>query len=110
MKHLNTILAFLICLGFAVQAEARSLSNTFDDRLTYDIYFYSGENHTSVLEDIDIEGMREIGGKEFLVLNSKGFKLTEEAGYILFDAVIAILPSRHFKVRKTDSIQFRHHR
>lgn len=79
----------------------------FDQKLEYDVYFYSGENNTSVLENITILGFQQIGGKEFLVVKSRGFKLSEESGYILFDTIIAILPERNFKVGKADSIQLK---
>ena len=80
----------------------------FEDNLSYDIYFYSGENFTSVIERATIEGFQDIGDKQFLVIRSKGFKLNEEVGFILFDSIIAILPDRNFKVRKTDKV-FHHY-
>ncbi len=79
----------------------------FDSKQDYDIYFYSSESSTSVLENVNIIGFKKIGGKEFLMIRSKGFKLTEESGYIDFDSVIAILPDSHFRVRKSDGIRIR---
>lgn len=82
-------------------------SQGFDDKLQYDVYFYSGESSASVLQGVNIRGFQQIGGKEFLVIKSRGLKLSEESGYILFDSIIAILPERNFNVRKTDSIQLK---
>ena len=79
----------------------------FDSKQEYDIFFYSGEYHTAVLENVNIIGFKTIAGKEFLEVRSKGFKLTEESGYIDFESVIAILPDRHFRVRKTNGIRLR---
>lgn len=103
---------FLIIVGLAMAtvASAEIGRDLFEDGQTYDVHFYGGEAYSSVIENVSIEGFQQIAGKEFLVLSSKGFKLSQESGFIAFESIIAILPNRHFKVRKTNSIQFRERR
>lgn len=79
----------------------------FERNLTYDIYFNSAEEHVSVINDVEIKGFEEIAGRTFLVIRAKGFKLSEEEGYILFDSVTAILPERNFRVNKAVKYKYR---
>ena len=83
--------------------QAASGDFDFDDRLTYDIFFSIAEDRQSVVEHVSIEGFTEIAGKKFLVVKSRGLKLSEEEGYILFESIVAILPDRNFKVKKSSS-------
>lgn len=101
------VTGLLVCVPLHVAGAAGSETMAFDSQQEYDIYFYSSESSTSVLENVNILGFKTIGGKEFLVIRSKGFKLTEESGYVDFAAVIAILPDSHFRVRKSDGIRIR---
>lgn len=106
-RTIRVVMALIALLSLGQPLFAAQNYYGFDEKIEYDIYFYSGESFTSVLENVTILGFQQIGGKDFLIVRSKGFKLSEEAGYILFDSIIAILPDRNFKVGKTDAIQFR---
>lgn len=102
------VTVWALVLPLSVGAESKTAA--FDRQQEYDVYFYSSESSTSVLENVTILGFQNIAGKEFLVISSKGFKLTEESGYIDFASVIAILPDSHFRVRKSDGIRFHNKR
>ncbi|MGE0267644.1 MAG: hypothetical protein AB7S78_04215 [Candidatus Omnitrophota bacterium] len=106
-KRVRFILLFVGFFSVALPGFAEKSYYGFDERLQYDIYFQSGQNNTSVLQSVNIRGFQQIGGKEFLVIKSRGLKLSDESGYILFDSIIAILPERNFSVRTTDSIQLK---
>jgi hypothetical protein len=80
----------------------------FDDTLHYDIYYASPYSDTSIVRDVTIKDVKEIGGKAFLVVRAYGFKLNEEDGFILLDSVIAILPQGNFTVRDVPSTKIRH--
>ncbi|MCA9394661.1 MAG: hypothetical protein KC900_10685 [Candidatus Omnitrophica bacterium] len=101
------MLFVLVAVLSVPQVSAEPEGMEFDRKQEYDIYFFSSESQTSVLENVTIMGFKKIAGKEFLVISSKGFKLTEESGYIDFASVIAILPDSHFRVRKSDGIRIR---
>ncbi|MBP9853643.1 MAG: hypothetical protein KBD53_02110 [Candidatus Omnitrophica bacterium] len=101
-----SFLILLLSLGVSQPSLAQDFKR-FDEKRGYDIYFRSGENHMSVVEDVSILGFQQIAEKEFLIVKSKGFKLSDDAGYILFDSIIAILPENDFRIRKSDSIQVR---
>lgn len=106
-KVLLFLLTIFILFSPPTEVFAGKDAELFDSKQDYDIYFYSSESSTSVLENVNILGFKSIGGKEFLIIRSKGFKLTEESGFIDFESVIAILPDSHFRVRKSDGIRLR---
>lgn len=92
-------LFFLIAAGSVYSAEAtQDIRGLFDSRVRYIIYFSNGEDAVSVIRDVEIRGFTEIAGKTFLLIKSYGFNLKDVDGFILFDAVMAILPDREFKV------------
>ena len=108
-KTLITALVVLNLFAWTTIVQAEKKYSGFDDNIKYDVHFYSGDSSTSVLENVSIVGFQQIGGKEFLVVQSKGFRLNEESGYILFDSVVAILPERHFRVKRTDTLLKKYH-
>ena len=73
-------------------------SADFDDRKNYDIYFDTGEGGSPVIKHVQIVGYKEISGKVFLVIRSGGFNSKDYEGYILFDAITAILPEKNFSM------------
>jgi len=67
MKTRHLILSGLLMSGIIFFLNIQFLSADsnyfeFDDHLSYNIYFYSGENHTAVIEHAAIEGFQDIAG------------------------------------------------
>ena len=89
--------------GSSTQKDTVDGGWSFDRNLEYDIIFSTGEDSSSTVEDVQILGFQEFAGKKFLVIQSKGFKLQDGRGFILFDAVMAILPNGNFFLRKQDN-------
>ena len=111
MMTLFKVLVFLIVSAIlwvesgpahaATAKDSRVLGDfSFEKNLEYDIYFSSFNGGLAIIENTEILGIKEVGGKRFLVIKSKGFKLEEGEGYVLFDSIAAILPDRNFKVNK----------
>ena len=71
----------------------------FDEKTLYDIYLYN-ESKT-VIRRVKILRQVEINHKNFLVIQSSDFSLSDNQGYVNFDAVSTILPSAKFKVEET---------
>lgn len=82
-------------------------SKLFDDSISYDVYFLSGESTTNVVRSVEILRFEEIAGKSFLVIRSAGFNLKNEEGFILFESISAILPDRKIRVEQTKGIKYR---
>jgi len=79
----------------------------FDDKLSYNIYFKSGDDSMAVMERVEIVGFKELAGKVFLVVRSSMFTLQDTDGYILFDAITAILPDKNFNIQRHKTPQIR---
>ena len=100
-------MTFWLSLSSAAEFQNLDVSKLFDDRISYDIYFSSGDVSTNVVNSVEILRFEEVAGKTFLVIRSSGFNLKEEEGFILFDSISAILPDRNIKVEKTKGIRLR---
>jgi hypothetical protein len=101
------LLALVIFLP-VLSAQAGVNQFGFDESLHYDIYYAGPYSDTSIVRDVTIKDVKEIGGKTFLVVRAYGFKLNEEDGFILLDSVVAILPQGNFTVRDVPSTKTRH--
>ena len=109
MRLRNFVLVFLLImmnstmvLAAIPQQETSELS-AFGKNLYYDIYFNSGENCSSLIENVEILGTQEFGGKKYLIIQSKDFKLQEARGLVLLDFITAILPNGNFRVKEDDA-------
>ena len=86
-------LAFVI-FGQTMYVDANEeILKSLNKNIKYDIYIGS-TYHLSVIEDVEILRLEEINNKIFLVVQSSDFKLQTEEGFIAFDYIQAILPSR----------------
>lgn len=97
----------ILFLMFVCPRFVRASDLGFDERVQYDIYFRTSGEEISVINDVEIERMQEIGGRSFLVVKSKGFKLQEAEGFILFDEIIAILPEGNFRINPAQRIRIK---
>jgi hypothetical protein len=77
----------------------------FEKGIVYDIYLQYSDQETSVVEDTEIIRFDEVQGKIFIVVKSHGFKLQDDEGFLLWDAVVAILPDNDFRVQNVNKIR-----
>ena len=84
-------------------------TSVFDDKSSYDVYFYSGYGSSSVIKSVKILGIKEIGGKTFLLIKPYGFKLDDAPGYVSIESVTAILSNQQYRVdsNQDSNIRFR---
>lgn len=101
MKTLHTgILAGLI-LTLSVPAMAATNFLGLEDRGYYDIYFGGdGGGYGSLVKNVLIVEMKEIGGKTFLVIQADSFGKFS-TGLVAFEYVQAIVPSNKIQVQGT---------
>ena len=93
------------CLLSTAPAYAGSNQYGFDDNLRYDIYFAGRDSDVSVIRNVVIQEVRDIGGKKFYIIRPQGFKLDETLGFVALDAVLAILPQNSFTVRRISGMK-----
>ena len=107
IKALICLSALLVLSGEKVWAAYDA--SGFDDKASYDIYFYNGYGSSLVIKSIKILGFKEIAGKTFLVIKPYGFKLDDTQGYVFIDSVVAILPNQdfHIDVNQNMNLKFR---
>ncbi len=74
----------------------------FDSKTRYDIYLHGDENDYTVISSVEILRVEEILGRRFLIIRPAEFTLNSADGFVAFDAVQAILPSRQIKVRSSE--------
>lgn len=95
------LVAGLFLAAQAAFADGKGLTEeVFDRDLEYKIYFSGNNEYTNAIENVLILGFEEIAGRLFLVVQSRGFSITREKGYVLFDSVTAIIPDRDLKVNR----------
>ncbi len=70
--------------------------------MSYNIYLSGAEEKLVFLENVDVLGFEDIGGKSFLVVQLHGFSLQPAKGYILFDKIAAILPNINPRLKNVD--------
>jgi hypothetical protein len=104
MLYLKIILSVMWMLLGPWSGKAFADLGVFDDRVAYDIYFSTGSNSSTVIKNVTILRLEEIAGKTYLVIRDQGFKLKIEEGFVLLDAVVAILPERNFRVHQSQRI------
>lgn len=99
-----TLLFFVLIIIFSVKsAYSEPLpmdKSMFDPNIGYKIFFNGYDGQVNLIENVEIVGFTQIGGKDFLMIKSAGFSLSNEKGYILFDAITAIIPDRNIKVNR----------
>ena len=101
---LCSLIVLISGVGQAVES-SRDITESnyvFDKNLEYDIYFQSGDSCSAVVENVQILGIQDFGNKKFLIVQSKGFRLQDARGFILFESISAILPNGNFQVKKDD--------
>jgi len=101
-KYFLAILVLLIVGMQSSLAMAEKDEYGFDNHTYYDIFIQSGDGNVSIIKNVEIEGFKEVLGRTFLIVrSSSSFKIKDEDGFILFDAIVAILPDRNFRVEKS---------
>jgi len=106
IQALRVLIVLFLCFILGNKASAKDETEDelfFDKKINYDIYIESGDRVSTVIENVKIVRFEEIKGREFIVVESSGFRLKDESGYILFDSVLAILPQDHFRVHTSPS-------
>lgn len=94
-------------VSVARAAEDGSRLGAFEKGASYDIYIQYGKEDISVVENVEIIDIEEIHGKKYLVITSKAFKLQGDEGFILWDAVVAVLPNDDFRFQRVEKIRYR---
>ena len=92
-------MVFFVGIVFAVGAtlvlaQGRKSVDTglFKADIYYDVYYAVSDVQVDAIKRVSIMDTKNIGGKPFLVI--RGTRMTRnQDGYILFDAITAILPS-----------------
>ena len=72
----------------------------FDDKIGYDIYYYSGGDNVSLIKNVEILRVQSVHNIDFLVVQGAGFKVENEEGFILLNTVRAILPHSFYRVTR----------
>lgn len=75
------------------QAWAEMKTLDFNENTYYDIYFAY-----TVVKGVRIQGLKDVQGARFLVVSTSNLKTKDTQGYILFDAIKAILPTGYINV------------
>ena len=101
LRWLGVALIYSLTLCPSSSAEDKDLQRycNFDSHLSYDIYFEGGSERTHILRNVEIVQIQEIGGKTFLVVRAADFSIKKSEGFILFNAIKAILPYRELQVK-----------
>ena len=107
MKKYLFFLSLLILLNVSNVAHAAG-DWSFDDRMTYDIYLYSYPDHSSVVKDVKILRLEQMGDTTFLVIRSTGFRIKDSPGFIRLDAVAAILPNSESYLQNGQRLEVQH--
>jgi len=79
-----------------------------NSKMSYDIYLGSYQDNFSVIADVEILRIEEIYGRRFLVIRPAEFTLNVTEGFVLFEAVKAILPNRQLRIQNTNKIKVRY--
>lgn len=106
-RIVTAVLIFVLGVLPAVSSFAAD-ANFFEAKANYDIYLQGTEKELTVIADVEILRVQEILGRTFLVIRPADFTLNPKEGFILFDAVRAILPNNNVKFQNTgrSSIKF----
>ena len=99
------VLSLVVLINIAYAGPLALDKTMFDPNIGYKIFFNGYEGQVNVIENVEIVGFTQIGGKDFLMIRSSGFTLDNEQGYILFDAITAIIPDRNIKVNRIKNSQ-----
>lgn len=100
------LLVSVFLLLFIPPAQAVELNEKlFDDKVQYDIYLRNNDDDYSVIVNVEIVRVEEILGRRFLVVRPHEFTLNSADGFVAFDAIQAILPSRQIKVRHGEKLR-----
>lgn len=94
IRLISLVMLLVILTGGNVVAETSIF--TFDEKILYDIYL--GGDNPAVIRSVNIVRQMVINGRNFLVIKPSGFSLSENVGYIGFDAVQALLPATYYRV------------
>jgi len=109
MQSHNTIL-IVIFLAFAlagtIVSPAAAGENILglNDSEPYDIYVGDYNDALSVIRNVDITDLRDVGGTMFLVIQTDSFVSRRSMGLIQLSAVKAILPSQRTSVLPATTI------
>ena len=98
------MIALIVVLFFLTKSAAGAAYNYFNDRLSYDVYFYNGDTNVSVIKDVNIVRIDDVAGKTFLVIKAAEFSLKDAEGFISYDDVIAVLPNQNYKIQTQQKI------
>ena len=106
-KFMYVFFFALFMMNFCTQelSFAQTSSFVFGNKWGYDIYFKVSDLESAVMNNMEITGFEQIGGKLFLSIKPYGFNLRDAQGYIAFDSITAIVPNENFRIRKIDKTQ-----
>jgi len=94
-------LTIFFCLVAAASLWAAENPLGLDDAVRYDIYLNNYQGGTLVLKSLDIVVLKEIHGRQFLVIRTDNFAPGKSEGLIAFDSVLAILPALRYVPMQT---------
>jgi len=96
---LSLVTTFLFLTSFQ-PAQSSEEDTIFNKNIYYNIYFKGSDENVSIIESVEILGYQKIMGRVFMIVKAHGsLSLKEEKGYILFEAVTAIIPERNFQIK-----------
>ncbi|UCC95827.1 MAG: hypothetical protein JSW40_03535 [Candidatus Omnitrophota bacterium] len=76
---------------------AKDEKTYFSKDTNYDIYYQVSKHRVDTVSNVRIVSTILVEGKNFLVIRGGGFIGKEKDGYILFEHIVAILPSNYIK-------------
>lgn len=84
-----------VCL-ISIASSAQNVLG-LDTGTAYDIYIGSGSDDLSVIKDVVITDLRNIGGVVFLVIQTDSFEGKRSEGLVLLNNIRAVLPSSRMR-------------
>lgn len=97
MNVLTVVMLFFVLPSTGMAQSSRYIEALgLNKDIYYDIYLGGGDEVASIIRNVKIVDIREVGGMIFLVINSSGFQLTQSEGLIALNHIRAILPGDKF--------------
>ncbi|MDP8217872.1 MAG: hypothetical protein P9M03_04000 [Candidatus Theseobacter exili] len=102
MRKFVNILVLLVGVVIVLGWSALSNGESFNPGIDYDVYYEVGTFEIDTLERIRITNVITIGDREFIAFQTatSGLGSKDRTGYILMDAIRAIIPSDYSKPRR----------
>lgn len=97
-RILPVILVTAFVLAAGASGFAQEQTTAFNKDTDYDIYYEVNQGRVDCVRNVKITGLTTIEGKSFLVIKSAEFLGKDRSGYILFEIVKAVLPSKEIRL------------